>query len=242
MDPLVELPSRKAARILDATRALVLDHGAGKVTVTEIARAAGVGKGTVYLSWRSKEDLILNLFARDLLSGVDAALDYLAADPSNVLPARLAPFVTRLAQLDPLRRLLDNGDADLLRLLTTDPRDRDLFARTTSTAMGGAVIPVLRRHGLLRDDQPLGDQIHTMHALITGFTTTAPGPSTDPHRLLADAVTALFAPVSPPSADDIAAASTELMTDFRSTRDTVIDLVRRSQNTPGGQPEPEHHS
>ncbi len=42
----------------------MLDHGAHKVTVSEIARAAGVGKGTVYLYWPAKEDLILGLFAR----------------------------------------------------------------------------------------------------------------------------------------------------------------------------------
>ncbi|WP_440082269.1 TetR/AcrR family transcriptional regulator [Streptosporangium sp. LJ11] len=49
MGPLVELHSRKAARILDSARELVRDHGAGKVTVSEISQAAGVGKGTVYL-------------------------------------------------------------------------------------------------------------------------------------------------------------------------------------------------
>ena len=64
MSQLIEQRSRKAARILDSARELVLDHGVRKVTVSEIARTAGVGKGTVYLYWAAKEDLILGLFAR----------------------------------------------------------------------------------------------------------------------------------------------------------------------------------
>ncbi|WP_186404083.1 TetR family transcriptional regulator [[Actinomadura] parvosata] len=38
---LIELQSRKAARILDSARELVAEHGVRKVTVSEIAAAAG---------------------------------------------------------------------------------------------------------------------------------------------------------------------------------------------------------
>lgn len=68
MSQLIEHRSRKAARVLDSTRELVLDHGIRKLTVAEIAKAAGVGKGTVHLYWPSKEDRIVGLFAREVLT------------------------------------------------------------------------------------------------------------------------------------------------------------------------------
>ncbi|MGW3351895.1 TetR/AcrR family transcriptional regulator [Nonomuraea rubra] len=121
MSRLVELHSRKAARILDSARGLVLDHGAGKVTVSEISRAAGVGKGTVYLHWPSKEDLIRGLFARDLLALMEEGIARITADPGMVRPRRLAPLVVRTGSRLPLGGRLRNGEPELLRLLMQDP-------------------------------------------------------------------------------------------------------------------------
>ncbi|WP_193318961.1 helix-turn-helix domain-containing protein [Nonomuraea phyllanthi] len=49
MNELVRHDPAKAARILKATRELVLRHGVRSTNVSEIARAAHIGKGTLYL-------------------------------------------------------------------------------------------------------------------------------------------------------------------------------------------------
>jgi len=41
-------------RILDATADLVLRWGTKRVTIEEVAKRAGVGKGTVYLHFESR--------------------------------------------------------------------------------------------------------------------------------------------------------------------------------------------
>src|SRR4051812_17485719 len=163
---LIEQRSRKAARILDSARELVLDYGVRKVTVGEIARTAGVGKGTVYLYWAAKEDLILGLFARELLTFLDEIIARITAEPATVLPHRLAPLLVRTGLGLPLASRLKTGDGDLLRLLTRQGEDRDLFARVTPSSVCGAAMPILRRRGLIRDDRPVAGQAYALHAVI----------------------------------------------------------------------------
>ncbi|TYB55331.1 TetR/AcrR family transcriptional regulator [Nonomuraea sp. PA05] len=235
MTQLVEHHSRKAARILDSARELVLDHGAGKVTVSEISRAAGVGKGTVYLYWPSKEDLIRGLFARDMLTGMEELIARVTADPAAVLPRHLAPALVRTMVRLPLAHRVQRGDPELLRLLDQDPADRELYARTKPTALGGTVVPIMRRHGLIRADRPLAHQIYAVHAVLTGFMTAIQDPANapqgveDPETVLADTVNLLIEPATPPGDAAVAAAAGEIAAVFREARDAVLDLIRRSQ-------------
>jgi AcrR family transcriptional regulator len=51
----------KREAILQASWELIRHHGYSKVTIADIAREAGVGKGTAYLYFRSKRDIMLAL-------------------------------------------------------------------------------------------------------------------------------------------------------------------------------------
>ena len=46
--------------ILDATERLLTRYGYRKMTVEDIAREVGVGKGTIYLHFSSKEEVVLS--------------------------------------------------------------------------------------------------------------------------------------------------------------------------------------
>ena len=52
--------------ILDATEALFLEHPDRMASVAEVAQAAGLAKGTVYLYFPSKEEMLLSLHERQL--------------------------------------------------------------------------------------------------------------------------------------------------------------------------------
>jgi len=52
----------KRQRILDAAMHVFSERGFHHATVSEVARAAHVGKGTVYLYFAGKEDLLVSLF------------------------------------------------------------------------------------------------------------------------------------------------------------------------------------
>ncbi|MGZ5498333.1 MAG: TetR/AcrR family transcriptional regulator, partial [Candidatus Aminicenantales bacterium] len=45
--------------ILDAVDALLANYGYGKMTVEDVAKQVGIGKGTIYLHFPSKEELVL---------------------------------------------------------------------------------------------------------------------------------------------------------------------------------------
>ena len=45
--------------ILDAVDALLAKYGYGKMTMDDVARQVGIGKGTIYLHFPSKEELVL---------------------------------------------------------------------------------------------------------------------------------------------------------------------------------------
>ncbi|WP_160150752.1 TetR/AcrR family transcriptional regulator [Nonomuraea solani] len=235
MNQLVELHSRKAARILDSARELVLDHGVGKVTVSEISRAAGVGKGTVYLYWPSKEDLIRGLFARDLLTLLEEMIGRITADPATVRPRRLAPLLVRTGLKLPLARRMRSGDAEVPRLLMQNAGDRELFARTKPAAMCDTVVPILHRHGLIRDDRPLAALAYSLHALLNGFALAiyepaeAPSGVDDPDTVLADTVALLVEPLDEPAEAAVAAAAEETLAVFREVRDAVLDFIDRGQ-------------
>ena len=53
-----------AHRILDAADRLLARYGYRKMTVGDLAREAGIGKGTVYLSFASKSEIALACIER----------------------------------------------------------------------------------------------------------------------------------------------------------------------------------
>ena len=55
----------RAQRILDAAAALILRWGYQKVTLDDISRQAGVAKATIYLHWKTREELFTALTRRE---------------------------------------------------------------------------------------------------------------------------------------------------------------------------------
>lgn len=59
-------PAKKYDSILDAARALFSREGYSATSVDDVAAEAGIGKGTVYLYFKSKEELYLAALLRDM--------------------------------------------------------------------------------------------------------------------------------------------------------------------------------
>jgi AcrR family transcriptional regulator len=95
---LVAGPDTKVSReelILDAAERLLARYGYRKMTIDDLAREAGIGKGTVYLHFRSKEDVVLSHMDRIVnrvmaqLRGIAAGDAPPAAKLSEMLVARV---------------------------------------------------------------------------------------------------------------------------------------------------------
>ena len=81
----------KRARILQAAVKVFAERGFHTATVAEIARAAGVADGTIYLYFKSKDDLLLRLFDEKMTELLEDARAALAAEKSA--PAKLRRFI-----------------------------------------------------------------------------------------------------------------------------------------------------
>src|SRR3979490_1732149 len=98
--PLEERPlradaERNRARLLEAASALFRERGLD-VGVAEIAEAAGLGRGTLFRNFASKEDLIAAVVAERMHSAALSGEALLAqADPGDALFQFMAELVGR---------------------------------------------------------------------------------------------------------------------------------------------------
>jgi AcrR family transcriptional regulator len=70
-------PEERRNELTNAARRLFLKQGIGNTTIEEITAAAGVAKGTFYLYFASKDEMLRALvesFSRDLLANIEAAI------------------------------------------------------------------------------------------------------------------------------------------------------------------------
>src|SRR5689334_19176637 len=105
----------RADRILDAAAELLVRHGYRKVTIEDIAQLAGIGKGTVYLHWRTKQQLFEAVFVREAIIYVETLLAELRRDPAVVLPHRMLSTLFLVSCRRPMLRALLSGDLPLLQ-------------------------------------------------------------------------------------------------------------------------------
>src|SRR3954469_24682934 len=73
----------RALRILDVAAALILRWGYNKTTIDDIARQAGVAKGTIYLHWNTREDLFSALMQRERLALTADIKQRISGDPAG---------------------------------------------------------------------------------------------------------------------------------------------------------------
>ena len=155
----------RTARILDAAAELLLRWGYKRVTVADIAAAANVGTGTLYLSWKTKEAVFESVLLRELMAVWSELLERMRADPSEVLLHRWLSALFALIQQRPLARALFTRDIELLGTLAHS----GIAAGPQQLTTAKGLIVRLRELGLLRTDLSVGAQAYAWSALITGF-------------------------------------------------------------------------
>jgi AcrR family transcriptional regulator len=75
------IPEGSRARLLDAAAEVFARHGYERATIDEIARAAGLSKGSVYWNFASKEELFLALLDERVDRPAEAVMDISRSAP-----------------------------------------------------------------------------------------------------------------------------------------------------------------
>lgn len=189
----------RADRILDAAAELLVAHGYRRVTVDEVARRAGIGKGTVYLHFATKEQLFLTAVLRSQSRWTARFLEEVRADPSAVLLSAMARSVFLAVHEDPVLRAVVLSDLDTLGALARIAAEtvKDLMDERQRTL--DDAFRVLRELGLVAADRPIPAQKYAYAAIVTGFLAIEPmmpqGPSLAENAdMLAHVVRSAFEP------------------------------------------------
>lgn len=166
-----EQRSQRAARLqevrmrelMEAAQSLFAERGFSAVTIQSIADAAGIAKGTVYLYFRSKDDVYWEIVRRRLveLHAMSGKAVGQAADTESKVRAFIS---TRLRYFDEQRDFFRIYVVELGQTLVRPERSRPELA-----ALLRQQVEVLRgvlQEGMAKDEvRPLRAEV-TAHALI----------------------------------------------------------------------------
>ncbi|MGY0062308.1 TetR/AcrR family transcriptional regulator [Streptomyces sp. LZ34] len=216
--------AERATRILDVAADLLLRHGYRRVTIDDVAAGAEIGKGTVYLHWKNREQLFSAVFEREVHYAMDELRQALRRDPQTCLLHRFARTYFLAITDRPLLRGFLLDDPVLLGKLTSSP---DTARDERHSTMAHGYFALLAERGLLRDDMDVAEVGYAYQATFEGFL-RAEGATDQRADLLARTVQRAFeseSAASEATLRDIAAATAALLTD-------LIDADRAESGLP----------
>ncbi len=208
----------RARRMIDCAAELLERWGYRRVTVEDIARRAGIGKGTVYLHWRTKDDLFSAVLLRDALSVMTDVVGALRADPAEVRLSALARRQLLAVLAKPLYRAFYVRDRDVLgRLASGFPALHDYHAEIRS--IYERYFAILSESKLIRPDCECALVMSAMDAMATGLVMQwANGPDPTPSDVakmagdvLSDTIARAFEPDEQPTTESVVDAAGQVI-------------------------------
>lgn len=161
--------AERAHRILDAAAALVERYGYSKTTLDDVAREAGVAKGTLYLHWNTREELFGAVLRREQILLSRSFLDRIRADKGPLTLHALFKQAALGLLRRPLVRAVFTRDVEVVgnllrRVQDAAPERKELFHH---------LLDFLSRHNLARRDLTPQAQGFLVSAVFLGFFVTA---------------------------------------------------------------------
>jgi AcrR family transcriptional regulator len=102
------------------TSELLVLHGYRRVTIDDVANSAGVGKGTIYLHWKTRESLFWSVLQRETMWLLESLIAKLSKDPRLAIPHLLIRTIFVEVAERPLVKALLLSDPEVLGNLAHD--------------------------------------------------------------------------------------------------------------------------
>jgi AcrR family transcriptional regulator len=215
---------RRADAILDAVVSLTISAGPRRLRIDEVAARAGVGKGTVYLHWPSREHLLIAAGAREAAAMYGSVVDAIKADPAE---AALSRYLRRHFLETAGRPILTSifvSDRAELEAVANHPARAALAAAKRTAAREH--LDALQTQRLLRSGLDLDEVEYAAEAIAYGFFAAAPllpddARFTVEHRAdgLAEVLHRAFEPVKTPAPERYEAAAPQVIDAFQRLAD-----------------------
>jgi AcrR family transcriptional regulator len=156
-----------ADKILDAAAELITRWGYSKTTIDDIARQAGVSRGTIYLRWKTRDELFWVLLTRENLSLAEEVRQQLTADPEGITLHGLMKYSTLAALKSPLAKAMLLIDHTMLGELARKDNQNTLFAERMT--FWQSFLGTLRTKGVIRADLEIQQHFYMLSAITGGF-------------------------------------------------------------------------
>lgn len=156
----------RAQRILDAAAELMQRWGYNKTTIDDIARQARVAKGTIYLHWKTREDLFLALIRREELALIEDIQQRIANDPEGITLHGVIKHATLATMKNPLMKAVFLRNTDMIGELTNKEYATGTYQERLASY--NTFLEFLRSHGLVRNDISIREEMYVLSALSIG--------------------------------------------------------------------------
>jgi|SRR6185437_5274883 len=153
-------------RLLDAATRLLVRWGYRKTTMDDVAREAGVGKGTIYLHWKDKNDLFRAAILREQRRCSEDIQQRIAADPEGGLLHRVTTHGMLAALSHPLMAAIISGKSDIFNGFL-EAYNPGFYHQLAGEA--DAYLIQMQQAGLIRADVPVSSITYLLTALKVGM-------------------------------------------------------------------------
>ncbi|MBP8919572.1 MAG: helix-turn-helix domain-containing protein [Micropruina sp.] len=176
--------------LFQAAADLFTKYGYRKTSVEDITKAAGVSKGSLYLEFRSKEELFEALVRHEFGAYLEDAGERITADPEGGRLSRIYRHcIEALLHRAFLRALYTRDERILAGIL----RQRGPQRYRSKVLLGAQFIDRMQQAGLIQPDIAPETLSHTLSVLMVGPLLAEPVLHDDDSPALADTFAALSA-------------------------------------------------
>ena len=223
---------QRADRILDAAAELMLRWGYNKTTIDDIARQAGVAKGTIYLHWKTREDLFLALMEREYIRLTRDIQQRIASDPEGGTIEGITKHSMLATMKSPLMKAVLLRDTDLMGEWMRKEYARPSYSEQIAQSL--ALLELYRTRGVVRDDIDVRKQVYMLDAITIGFLVIEQYMPDDfkysdeeVAEMTAEVVKRTFMPSPPSDSQSDEKTKQELANRFISSLDNVLAIRSR---------------
>lgn len=154
---------RKRERIVRAAKDLFVKNGYRKTSMDEIARVAGVGKGTVYLYFKTKADLLVYTIVEEKKHYLKEMAPIFELPPREQLRAWLRLVFVMPSKMPLMSRLLEGDHEILLVLDEMDPGMREKSMEVSAQFLREIIDQAATPHRWTREE--LDDRVRVLQGL-----------------------------------------------------------------------------
>ena len=157
----------RADRILDAAAELILRWGYKKTTIDDIAKQSHVAKGTIYLHWKTREDLFMALLIREDFKYAEDLKQRIASDPEGSTLRGFVKHATLALLHNALIKAVFLNDTELLGEVASREYSSATYPQRIENYKN--FLTFMRNHGLVSTDIGIREQTYIFSAVWIGF-------------------------------------------------------------------------